>query len=202
MIRAAFLGLVAALQPLLAQELPALYAVTGVAADDVLNIRLAPDPASAIIGTLAPNAQGVEVIAIADGWASVDAGEQLGFAAARFLQREGDTPWYRLDQPVSCFGAEPFWSFDIDAPQMTSTFTVAETPEPRILPLEGLWPGESWSRSAALSFAEGMAVLRPEACNDGMSELGFGIGIEIFLNTGGGHRISGCCTLAAGLAQD
>ena len=202
MIRAAFFCLFAALQPLSAQELPALYAVTGVALDDVLNIRMEPDPASSIIGTLAPNAQGIEVIEIVDGWASVNAGEQLGFAAARFLQPEGGTPWYRLDQPVSCFGTEPFWSLLIDAPQMTATFAAAESPDPRSLPLAGLWPGENWSRSAALSFAEGMAVLRPEACNDGMSELGYGIAIEIFLNTGGGHRISGCCTLAAGLTQD
>ena len=60
MIRVLILLLALAL-PLRAEEFPAAYAVTGVASNDVLNIRARPDAGSAIIGSLAPDATGVEV---------------------------------------------------------------------------------------------------------------------------------------------
>ena len=187
--------------PLAADDFPALYSVNGVAANDVLNIRQAPDPTSPIIGTLAPDAAGVEVVDESDGWASVNTGEALGYAAARFLSAESGSPWYQLEQPISCSGTEPFWSFEIDTPKMTTTFTSATSEKPRVLPIQGLWPGNSWSTSAAVAVAEGMAVLRHEACNDGMSERGYGIAIDIFLN-GGNHRISGCCTMIVDQIED
>ncbi|MEO1155590.1 MAG: SH3 domain-containing protein, partial [Pseudomonadota bacterium] len=45
-----------------AQGYPALFDVTGVASDDVLNIRSAPSATAEIIGTLAHNETGVEVV--------------------------------------------------------------------------------------------------------------------------------------------
>lgn len=42
--------------------LPTLFDVQDVAAGDVLNIREAPNAKAAIIGTLAPDATGVEVV--------------------------------------------------------------------------------------------------------------------------------------------
>ena len=39
-----------------------MFDVTGVAANDVLNIRAAPDASAEIIGTLSPNARDIEVV--------------------------------------------------------------------------------------------------------------------------------------------
>ena len=63
--------------PAQAQDFPALYAVTGVAADDVLNIRSRPDAGAPIIGALAPDSTGVEVLGRSGNWALVSAGEGM-----------------------------------------------------------------------------------------------------------------------------
>jgi uncharacterized protein YgiM (DUF1202 family) len=67
-----------ALPALATQEAwPALHDVSGVAADDVLNIREAPDASAAIIGKLKPDAENVEVIRPDDhhSWGLVNTGE-------------------------------------------------------------------------------------------------------------------------------
>lgn len=74
----------------------ALHDVTGVAANDVLNIRENPDAASPVIGTLAPDATGVEVILVDDGWALVNAGERSGYAScgiSRGQRRQTGPRW-------------------------------------------------------------------------------------------------------------
>ncbi|MFD2813860.1 SH3 domain-containing protein [Paracoccus aerius] len=55
--------------------LPTLFDVTGVASDDVLNIRAEPNAKAAIIGTLAPDAFRIEVVEERQGWARVNTGE-------------------------------------------------------------------------------------------------------------------------------
>lgn len=63
--------------PALAQDIyPALHDVTGVAADDVLNIRSEPSASSPIIGTFSPFETDVEVVALSPdgGWGRVNAG--------------------------------------------------------------------------------------------------------------------------------
>ncbi len=46
----------------LAQSFPALYDVTGVASDDVLNVRAAPNANAQVIAALGPKATQVEVV--------------------------------------------------------------------------------------------------------------------------------------------
>lgn len=197
MIRAVFICLLVLLRPVWAQDLPALYAVTGVASNDVLNIRQAPDPASDILGTLAPDATGVEVMEIRDGWAKVNSDEMAGFVAARYLRPMSATPWHQLEQPLFCGGTEPFWSFVIDPAAGAATFHTPDLDQPQTLPLSERWRGESWNPSAAVAFDQGLAVVRRETCSDGMSERSYGLQIDIFLNGSDGQRLSGCCMLAA-----
>ena len=70
--------------------LPALYDVTGVAADDALNIRAEPAANAEIIGTLPSDARSVEVVAVdASGkWALVNSAERSGYLALRFLLQQ------------------------------------------------------------------------------------------------------------------
>ena len=161
MIRLAGLCLLFSPLPLAAEDLPALFSVTGVASDDVLNIRAAPDPSSDILGALTPDATGIEVISESDGWASINVEDRSGRVAARYLRPMGHAPWYQLQIPLHCAGTEPFWSLDIDPQAATASFLTPELSEPQVLALDGFWPGEDWLPSAAVSFDHGLAVVRP-----------------------------------------
>lgn len=58
-----------------------------------------------------------------------------------------------------------------------------------------VWPGGPWGQTAALSLEHGLGVLQPRECSDGMSDLSFGISIDIFLFGEDRARLSGCCAL-------
>lgn len=196
MIRIVFLLLGLTGSALQAEVYPALHSVAGVSADDVLNVRAAPDATADIVGTLAPDATGVEVISVTDGWALVNMGEGSGYASLRFLQREAGPAWYAMDRPMACFGTEPFWSLDIDPPAGVTVYTTPEMPGGVRETIGQHWPGAAWAPSAALALEDGLAVLRPAACSDGMSDRSFGIAVDVFLTEGDRNRLSGCCTLA------
>lgn len=195
MIRLLVLFVVLA-SPLKAEKFPALYAVTGVAADDVLNIRAQPDAASPIIGMLSPDATGVEVLATSGNWALLNSGEGSGYASMRFLAREPGRAWNALQTPLTCLGTEPFWSLKIDPQRGTTHFLTPDDQAPASQPMTGLWPAQPWAQSAAVGLADGMAVLTGAECSDGMSDRSYGIAVDIF-RTGpaGGDRLSGCCLL-------
>ena len=61
--------------------LPTLYDVTGVRANDVLNIRAMPDASSSILSELPHDAKGVEVVDARAGWARVNTFERSGWGA-------------------------------------------------------------------------------------------------------------------------
>lgn len=194
MIRLCLLFLALAL-PLRAEVFPALHEVTGVAADDVLNIRAAPDAGAEVIGTLAPDATGVEVLSEAGGWGQVNTDERSGYVAMRFLKRADGPDWNALETPLTCLGTEPFWSLRIDAAKGETRFQTPEDEEARIAPITASWPALPWSPSAALALPDGIAVLAPAECSDGMSDRGYGIAADLFLTGPDRTRLSGCCCL-------
>ena len=97
----------------LAQTYPALHDVTGVAADDTLNIRSGPGASAEKIGELAHDARDIEImprrgrLGSPQQRASAPAGCRCAYLAR---QEEGD---YALNRELSCFGTEPFWSLRI-----------------------------------------------------------------------------------------
>ena len=78
-----------------AGEFPALFSVTGVAANDVLNIRETASASADKLGALQHNAKNVEVVAVDDArkWALVNTGETAGWVAFRYLARQSETGW-------------------------------------------------------------------------------------------------------------
>ena len=94
-------------------NLPARFSVMGVAADDVLNVRAAPDPAAPILAELPHDATGVEVIALSDdgAWALLPRPEGQGWASTRFLASDDDPA--AIPFPLRCLGTEPFWSVEL-----------------------------------------------------------------------------------------
>jgi uncharacterized membrane protein len=179
-----------------AQDYPALHAVTGVGAEDVLNIRARPDATSDVVGTLPSDATGVEVVGTEGGWAVVNTGESSGYAALRFLTREPGPDWNSLQVPLTCLGTEPFWSLEIDPAAGETRRNTPDSQGPRAARLTVAWLGSERAPDMAVAVEDGIAVLSPGNCQDGMSERRYGISVQVF-RTGIGYvdRDRGCCFL-------
>jgi uncharacterized membrane protein len=182
------------------QDFPALYRVTGVAANDVLNIRAEPSARSAVIGSLAPTQTNIEVIAVTtDGrWAMLNSGEGQGWSATRYLSRMSSGSWLDGTQTLSCFGTEPFWQLVAFLPGHQAEYHTPENGGVNLVTDAGVLPSTQFPPTLAIPFSgahQGMAVLRPDACNDGMSDLGYGISAQVYFR-GEIQGLSGCCTLA------
>lgn len=193
------IGIWAGLASAFGQSFPQLYDVTGVAADDVLNIRAAPSANAAIIGALAPDARGIEVVAAneAGTWGQVNTGEGAGWVSLRFMAAQSVViDNFNLPVGLTCFGTEPFWSLAYDTGSLR--FTTPDNP-PRDLTL---WiaqdTGVPGDPTRMIRFAApdgpGVAHIYPSACNDGMSDRAFGLGAAVMLGLDG-PLLRGCCSL-------
>lgn len=198
LLRAALLAMLMAL-PAAADELPALFRVTGVAANDVLNIRTEPSARGSIIGFHQPGARGVEVVALSeDGrWGRVNTGEQAGWSHMRYLTPEGGPGWRSGERPLSCYGTEPFWGVNFFLPSARAEFDGLNEGSFELVTDAGALPGTRFPPTLAIPFSgarDGMAMLRGEDCNDGMSDRDFGISVLIYWR-GEREGLSGCCAL-------
>ncbi|QBF34084.1 SH3 domain-containing protein [Thalassococcus sp. S3] len=186
---------------------PALFDVSGVADDDVLNIRSAPDASSDIIGSLGPSDRDIEVISPNDAetWGLVNTGEGTGWVSLRFLTRQPGQWLGALPQPLFCSGTEPFWSFSYDK-EKAAQFSTPDLPEQSGL-ITGHWPAQNRRDRHALvgqvssvgqiGPAEIAAMLRLGQCSDGMSDRSYGIHIDLLIGDLSDARLlSGCCSLS------
>lgn len=191
-----------ALVPVALAATPALYDVTGVASDDVLNIRAAPRAGADRLGGLGPDATGIEVVRQQNGWGLVNHGEATGWVSMRYIRLSAESPAPgTFPAPLHCFGTEPFWSL-----------TIARGDEVRYRPMDG---GEKLYRTQTRlratndisrhGFIAGgsdgiiTATIAPRTCNDGMSDREYGFGIDAIMRLPDGHRmLSGCCSLPGG----
>lgn len=175
--------------------LPTLFDVTGVAADDVLNIRERPDAKSPIIGKLAPDATRVEVVGERNGWMQVNTAERSGWVNGRYLNYRVDV-WEAGTLPagLQCLGTEPFWSLTAQGDAL-----VLATPEgeSRMALRKVLDTG--WFRDPRRAVVgDGItAVVTPAQCSDGMSDRAYGLEATVILGAGtGAQMLNGCCRLA------
>lgn len=180
-----------------AQTLPAAYAVRGVAANDVLNIRAAPAPKADVLGEIGPYALHIEVLALSpDGkWGQVSTAEGNGWISMAHLDLIAPENPSLIQRPLSCLGTEPFWSVslyprgadynspDTGAVPLTVTHE-AVAPQGFVLHLE---EGPALNRTL---------VITREACSDGMSDRVFGFSTRMFTESQDGNSaLHGCCTL-------
>lgn len=186
--------------PASAQSLPQLHEVINVGEGDVLNIRSAPSASAAIIGTLAPDARGVEVVAAneAGTWGQVNHGEGSGWVNLGFLSAVGvHIDNYNLPVGLACYGTEPFWSLS-----NTDGALRFETPDAPERDME-IWIAQDsgiegdFRRMIQMAGIGGPAVgfLYPAICNDGMSDRAFGLAISL-MTAPDASLLSGCCSLA------
>lgn len=202
MIRAALVLLALALPAQATQDQwPALFDVTDVASDDVLNIRAAPDASSEIIGFLAHDATDVELIEPSERhtWARVNTAEGSGWVSLRYVARQPGQWFGSGIRPATCFGTEPFWDISI-----TDGALVWRTPEDPGTPGRMLDRIEGVNRFDREAFSlrlddgrDGVAVLGLAGCSDFMSDRAYGITADLVIGTGTGATLySGCCSLS------
>ena len=182
--------------------LPTLFDVTGVAANDVLNIRAAPDASAEIIGTLSPNARDIEVVGYDETgrWARINTGERSGWAALRYLAYQVDvwTPG-TLPPTLHCLGNEPFWSFRPMGDNVM--FSTPDAPE-SMMRIEQVLATGMFRDPRRLVTAQGeslrmTAVMVPMACSDGMSDRSYGLDVTVILEgRGEPQMLTGCCSIA------
>lgn len=189
-----------------AQSFPALFDVTGVASDDVLNVRARPGAGSDIIGSFDHLRGNIEVLyTTADGhWGRVNSGEESGWTAMRFLVRQPGQDDATVPKPLFCGGTEPFWNALIGT-EKHLRFDVMDGPNRRLTELStvnavgrsdkyaSFWAGQDTSI---------VTVVTRTACNDGMSGRAFGFAADFVLlpapgsGQGPGQLFSGCCSLS------
>lgn len=184
-----------------AQEVPGLFEVVGVAADDTLNVRTGPGAGFDVIGEFAPDASGIEVTQIdwESGWGRVNFQETAGWVSMAYL---GELPLQRVEglpRPLICYGTEPFWDIEFrgDDSAVLSVFGELAATFPEVAPVPA---SNLLGRSGLMAGAEGQslhAVVTTRSCSDGMSDRLFGYEINMILDIGEGVGVwSGCCTVA------
>lgn len=200
MIRALVALFILLAGPVAADRWPLLFDVTGVAADDVLNIRAEPDAGAPIVGTFAHDAKGIEVVLQEDGWGLVNAGEGPGWTSLRYLAAHdlGDA---RLAPRLSCGGTEPFWGLDL-RPGETAQFDFFGDKGPvhtasALREAYGSLVSMAFTATANPGRLTGMIEARD--CSDGMSDRVYGISLGLLLEGAGDYsgHYTGCCTLQA-----
>lgn len=201
---AVLLALLFATPGLATQEyiLPTLFDVTGVAADDVLNIRSAPSPSAPIAATLSSRARDIEVVGLDDTgqWGRVNVGEVTGWARLAFLAYQSEV-WgpQTLPPTLHCLGTEPFWSLRPGGDGLV--FAMPEAPETALQITQVLTSGvfRDPRRTVLAQGAAGplTAVIVPMACSDGMSDRSYGLDVTLILQgLDRPHMLTGCCSIA------
>jgi uncharacterized membrane protein len=183
------------------------YRVTGVRADDVLNVRAQPAAAAPVVATLSPRARGVVVTGArtregAQVWWEIvhaSAPRGTGWINARFLAPEEPPAAADGDFTLRCVGAEPFWSLTIADGE--ARYTSPDDPDATML--AGSWI-DAAARPRGYRFAvplthagrTGFAVVaRAENfCTDGMSDVDFPYAATVILPDR--RVLEGCCARA------
>lgn len=204
MIRALLLCLslwpAAALAQSLTESLPALFTVSGVDENDMLNVRAGPGTDFEIIGKLEPDASGVEVVDTdpTGEWGLVNLDDRAGWVAMRYLVRGPGQPDHGLPNILTCGGTEPFWDFRL-APDRSAEFTRPDQ-QATFSNVHTVTSENRPDRHAL--FADGgnmviTAVVGRNLCSDGMSDRAYGLSIDLLVTDAAEvHVYSGCCSVA------
>lgn len=183
--------------PAAADPLPQLFDVTGVAADDVLNVRTEPTASAPAIGGLVPDARGVEVTALdARGtWGRINWAEGTGWVFMRYMAPRGvHIDNYNLPVGLRCFGTEPFWSLHHEDGVMVHE-SMGEDPERFALEIAQDAMGRDDLRRMIRAEDGAVAYVSPQECSDGMSDRLYGLAVG-WMPGPDAPLLTGCCALA------
>ncbi len=181
-----------------AQSLPAAYQVTGVAPDDVLNIRAEPSASAPVLGTIGPYAITVEVLRLSDDgkWGLVPMPEGGGWVSMRYLTGMAGQDPALIPRPFTCIGTEPFWNLALTARGAAEWTTPEEPRSDLTLIEEQAAPSGYHARLEQGPTRSFDLIVSREWCSDGMSDRTFGFAAKLFIAAPDGNLLaSGCCTL-------
>lgn len=178
-----------------AEQLPRL-SVTGVARNDVLNLRAQPDPRSRIVGSLAADARDIAIVGQATqslDWIMVQNGRTRGWANAAFLAYGDPQQQGRLPVRLRCAGTEPFWGIDIGYGRAEAN--LAFDGRQRRIALASPMPAAARPRiwllpSAAAQDPRSFVLVEGRICSDGMSDRSYPFTVTARV---GDVLLSGCC---------
>lgn len=178
---------------------PQLRDVTGVAANDVLNVRAGPGANHPIVGELAPGARGVEVVRVEGGWGMVNVTEVPGWASMRFLAPRVDGDIGNVARLV-CGGTEPFWDIDV-RPGLSAMVKTPMSYDPGDTFSVGLLqraynPLEKWVLQGTDGARSLSMVVARTYCDNGMSDNEYGFDATLIVTGPEGYVFSGCCELS------
>ncbi|WP_292287292.1 SH3 domain-containing protein [Marivita sp.] len=182
---------------------PTYHRVTGVAADDVLNIRAEPRATSADIGDLAQDAKRIEVFGFdaSGNWAHIARNGRDGWIATRFLARDKVATLADSTVPIGlvCGGTEPFWALALHGAEARYSHPADGDTD---FALDTVDVAEGHRGSPALITASAdtneviEATITGATCTDGMSDRDYGWLVTMQLRKPGQQRfLKGCCHL-------
>lgn len=180
--------------------LPALYAVTNVAQDDVLNVRERPLASSAMISSLAPDQTGIEIVALSEDlkWGQVNIDERAGWVSMRYLARDPGQDWGHMPWPLDCYGTEPFWGLFTDGENELVLEHMDENSSRFHITMTTGVLGRSdrfWIRGED-GHGEALLTVRRETCHDGMTDRAYGLKLDSLIDhKDGPYALSGCCSI-------
>ena len=186
---------------LYANSLPAMFTVTGLAVDDTLNVRSAPNMTGDIIATL-PQGTPVEVTAFSQNnrWARINVSERTGWIARQFLSTPARASW--PPETLTCHGTEPFWSLNFNSAGEEITVTFNQMAHiPRNLQASAWDNSENRTDRHSIHATERdatnrvTAIVAHETCTDGMSDRVYGLTIDLLVDRPTARHLSGCCSL-------
>lgn len=169
------------------------------APDHALAVRDAP--AGSALGTLAPGAGPLEITGLDDSgvWGRIIFGESDGWIALD-ATTPGDPPRLAdsaIPEGLVCVGTEPFWSLTLEGDEVLHATPGAERESFGLLDVQPA-EGRRWPVRLALHGEDrsGVAILRPDACSDGMSDRTHAWSVDVVIEGEGALRLrSGCCRL-------
>lgn len=180
--------------------LPALYSVTNVAPDDVLNIRELPQASAEIVGSFTPDQAGIEVVALSNDskWGQVNVDERAGWVSLRYLARDPGQGWGHMPWPLDCYGTEPFWGLFTDGENELVLQHMDEHTSRFLITMTTGVTGRSdrfWIRGED-GHGEALLTVRRQECYDGMSDRAYGLELDVLIDhTDGPYALSGCCSI-------
>lgn len=193
--------------PATAQDttLPRLHNVTDTAADDRLNIRAEPSGNAPILGSLAHDATGIEVLRLSDdtNWGRIETEAGPGWVFMRYL--EADPSPDRVTDGLICGGIKPDWSLRLDPfSDYTGDLAITDWLEAEEA-IHINWGTTSQNHPGMAELYEyevhpGLLTfaLIPGQCNDGLSSREYGLRLlgTYFSNDDEGSSVTleGCCT--------
>jgi len=177
---------------------PTYFEVSGVAPDDVLNVRARPTTSAEIVGELAPGARPVEVLRMQDGWAMVSSADGTGWAYAGFLEpiEMATVGGTAMPASMSCGGTEPFWGLEFGTDSVTYSAVDSDERDMSVVEaggMSGMQPVVHYLIAAGET--GGMtAIVNNQMCSDGMSSRTYPRRIDMVLSGPGGNTgLTGCC---------